>query len=249
MKRIVAILVCAWMVLGIAIAESAPISEQDAVKIARDRFLETSELSMEDVDLFHASCSYSTAVLPELGDSRWMVELIYEACDGAVASSFNILISPDGSEILREDDTQEVVQRYYDIRNCEAALDAQRRMEVEKGPFRDWSQADQQVFIQEYGDVTDTLIELELPVQTDLQYWEIEEYAVSCLIEHGMTQDEINKMGVKCDYVAFFPPVGWVVTFTDNVSGGEIVITLYPENGQIIRTEIQEPSTAQFFDE
>lgn len=212
MKRITALLMALLIAGTCALAEGASAREAEIAAGILGYFCETTGFPGAEAEELSVHVEYQDSPLanPALSEKRWVVAVCYARCDGLLSAFMNYILSEDGTSILQESSIEDFNARLKAIRRVEPVLLAQRSIEAESGPFRDWTEQAQQAFIAQYGDVSSELSLLQCPRQTDLQYWEIGELAREALREEGLPEEDIAALQARYSYM--FSDMDWLPT-------------------------------------
>ena len=259
MKRMMVLLLALVLMNGGAWAEGESAQQAELTEKALERFCEMTDFPAEDIDGLSVRCELQDSPLsdPEISDQQWAVEVQYEQCGGLLNAAMDFMLTQDGMSVLQESSVEDFKTRFEAIQRVEPVLKAQESAEEDRGPFRDWSEAEQQAFIDQYGDVSDELTLLQCPRQTEPQYWKIEAAARDALRSKGYADEIIAALRTRYSYyyagvdwspnvwnVDFFPASG-----TDSdIAGDHLSVQVEVNGSEIVACTVLSYGDDDFFD-
>lgn len=259
MKRMMALLLALVLIHGCSLAEGESAKQTELTEGILEHFCETTNFPVEDVEDLSVHCEFQDSPLsdPEIPDQRWVVGVQYERCGGLLNAAMDYILTQDGMSVIQESSAEDFKTRYEAIQCVEPVLMAQESAEEDRGPFRDWSEAERQAFIDQYGDISDELTLLQCPQQTEPQYWEIDAAARDALRSKGYADEKIAALRTQYSYfnsgvewssnvwtVDFFPAS---VTDSD-IASGHLSVQVEVNGSEITSCTVFSYDDDDFFD-
>lgn len=236
MKKVTGVVLALTVILLAVIpidvfAEGASVSESDAVSTARTAFMEACGFTESDLEQYIMRVTFEDRSAKGQ-DSTWIVSFEYDTPYDLGFIDHSIVVSASDGKVQDLSDTKRFVDFISGFRDFEVMALAQEDLEREKGPYRNWSDAEKAAISEKFSDSSFAKAE-QLPLPEDMQLWEAAELAKKAIIEkYGATSEEIDKLKLRGNFFAQEEPRAWTIGFSD---GGEVkyAVTVLSPDGTI----------------